>query len=55
MVLPEWDPNRIRKKIPFVLGLTGDGLRDLACWVLLGLAPLVIMAALLRHRTQPSN
>ena len=23
MVLPEWDPNRIRKKIPFVLGLTG--------------------------------
>ena len=23
MVLPEWDPNRLRKKIPFVLGLTG--------------------------------
>ena len=38
-----------------VLGLTGDGLRDLACWVLLGLAPLVILAALLRRRSQPSK
>lgn len=38
-----------------VLGLTGDGFRDLACWVLLGLAPLVITVALLRRRTQSSN
>ena len=38
-----------------VLGLTGDGFRDLACWVLLGLAPLVIMVALLRRRTRSSN
>lgn len=32
-----------------VLGLTGDGLRDVAAWTLLGLAPLVILAALLRR------
>jgi hypothetical protein len=38
-----------------VLGLTGDGVRDLACWALLGLAPLVIIGALLRHRAQPSS
>ncbi|WBY16744.1 hypothetical protein PF049_00825 [Erythrobacteraceae bacterium WH01K] len=33
-----------------VLGLTGDGWRDLAAWLLLGAMPLVILAASLRHR-----
>lgn len=32
-----------------VLGLTGDGLRDLAAWLLVGIAPLTIIAALLRR------
>lgn len=32
-----------------VLGLTGDGLRDLAAWILVGLAPIIIVAALLRR------
>ena len=31
-----------------VLGLTGDGLRDLAAWLLVGIAPLVIILVLLR-------
>ncbi|MBU2342577.1 MAG: hypothetical protein KKE77_15205 [Alphaproteobacteria bacterium] len=37
-----------------VLGLTGDGLRDVAAWTLLGLAPLVILGALLRRTPAPS-
>ena len=32
-----------------VLGLTGDGLRDAASWLLVGLAPLTIAAVLLRR------
>lgn len=32
-----------------VLGLTGDGLRDLLSWLLVGLAPLTIIAVLLRR------
>ena len=35
-----------------ISGLTGDGIRDLICWVLLGLAPLVIIGALARRRSQ---
>lgn len=32
-----------------VLGLTGDGLRDLLAWLLVGLAPFTITAVLLRR------
>lgn len=32
-----------------VLGLTGDGARDLAAWILVGIAPLTLAAALLRR------
>tara|TARA_R110002072_G_scaffold22383_15_gene78165 strand:+ start:4597 stop:4803 length:207 start_codon:yes stop_codon:yes gene_type:complete len=32
-----------------ILGLTGDGWRDIAAWLLLGLCPLVILGALLRR------
>ena len=32
-----------------VLGLTGEGVRDLAAWGLVGLAPLTILVALLRR------
>lgn len=35
-----------------ISGLTGDGIRDLICWVLLGLVPLVIIGALARRRSQ---
>jgi hypothetical protein len=35
-----------------VLGLTGDGWRDIAAWVLLGLAPLVILRA---HAAPPTR
>ena len=35
-----------------VLGLTGEGWRDFAAWLLVGLAPLVLVAMLLRR---PSN
>ena len=34
-----------------ILGLTGDGARDVAAWTLTGLAPLIILAALWRART----
>lgn len=37
-----------------VLGLTGDGMPDLLAWLLVGLAPLVILVALLR-RERPSH
>ncbi|MBX7482463.1 hypothetical protein [Qipengyuania qiaonensis] len=33
--------------IGLVLGLTGDGARDLAAWILLGIGPVVVIAALL--------
>ncbi len=32
-----------------VLGLTGDGLRDVAAWILVGSAPAVLIAGLLRR------
>ena len=32
-----------------ILGLTGDGLRDGFAWLLVGAAPLIIIAALLRR------
>ena len=32
-----------------VLGLTGDGLRDVAAWVLVGIAPAVLIVGLLRR------
>lgn len=32
-----------------VLGLTGDGWRDLAAWLLLGIAPAIVLAAWLRR------
>lgn len=38
-----------------VLGLTGDGPRDIAAWALLGLAPLVILGALLRRTPDSSS
>lgn len=37
-----------------VLGLTGDGWRDIAAWVLLGLAPLAIFRAMLRRQSDSS-
>ena len=38
-----------------ISGLTGDGIRDLICWVLLGLVPLVIIGALARRRYQSNR
>ena len=35
--------------VGLVLGLTGEGPRDFAAWTLVGLAPFVIVAALLRR------
>lgn len=32
-----------------ILGLTGEGWRDGAAWLLVGLAPFIIIAALLRR------
>ncbi|MDP4538346.1 hypothetical protein Q9K01_01720 [Qipengyuania sp. DY56-A-20] len=37
-----------------VLGLTGDGWRDIAAWVLLGLTPLAIFRAMLRRQPDSS-
>ncbi|MCH2488170.1 MAG: hypothetical protein MK010_10575 [Erythrobacter sp.] len=44
----------IASLLGLVLGLTGDGARDIACWALLGLAPLIICGALMRRRPRPS-
>lgn len=38
-----------------ILGLTGDGWRDIAAWLLLGLCPLVILGALLRRQPGSLN
>jgi len=38
-----------------VLGLTGNGGRDVAAWTLTGIAPLMILAALWRARTTANS
>jgi len=35
-----------------VLGLTGDDARDLLAWILVGIAPAVIFAALVRRTSR---
>ena len=39
----------IASLVGLVLGLTGDGVRDILAWLLVGLAPLTIFAALSRR------
>ena len=41
--------------VGLLLGLTGDGLRDAAAWLLVGLAPLTILSALMRRRPNTSQ
>ena len=41
--------------VGLVLGLTGDGWRDVLAWLLAGLAPITIAAVLLRRGSDTSS
>jgi len=45
----------IASLVGLVLGLTGDGVRDILAWLLVGLAPLTIFAALSRRSSSKSR
>lgn len=45
----------IASLLGLVLGLTGDGVRDILAWLLVGLAPLTIFAALFRRSSSKTR